>query len=412
VEITKSGWGFTPKAAIFIVSQATADNSALNGGVFGWGATDGSRQWSFGVSSAHNLATSNTARSQRDNSCLIVPTEAGTAYDFELDGVGDGVGSNPGPISNGWRIDCPTNPAAAAYKLTVLLLAGSDLSVYVDCIQGPNTITPPGNTQDITAPGFEPGAVLGSCIFRPNFGRFGHGRIALGFVSNGDSVVQKSVGWWSEDNVGTTVLEEEVRSDYICKMVDTGSTDTSIKLEDFDPSGFSATWEGHVGEADARFGYVALKFGDGRSTCVDIIDTKTSTGTQAYTGVGCTPALLFLIGTMCDSVDVEEAAGPQSGTFGLGIALAADDEYSHSIQDEDAAVTSDTQSMTDNVVMNLPQDDGTAGIVANLDSIEADGFTLDFTTADGTARKWVSLVIGTAPAAETIMPQMMAHEAG
>jgi hypothetical protein len=220
----------------------------------------------------------------------------------------------------------------------------------------------------------------------------------VGACTNSGSVVQKSAGIRIRDARADMECEEEVRSDYVSRIVVAGSTTTAIKFEDFDAGGFTATWEGHDGDANSYFGYLALSFSDGRSAWCDIIDT-----------LGFTPAFLLLIGTMVDDVDTGETTGPEAGTIGFGVATSVD-EYSHSAQDEDAAATSNTQSMTDAVVMNLPQDDGTAGIVAERSSFGSGEFVLDFTTADGTARKWVAMAIGTPGGVATILPQMMMHE--
>ena len=49
--------------------------------------------------------------------------------------------------------------------------------------------------------------------------------------------------------------------------------------------------------------------------------------------------------------------------------------------------------------------DGSAAYDASFTSFDADGWTLNYSAADGTARKWIALAFGTAAAGGRPLPQ-------
>jgi hypothetical protein len=90
-----------------------------------------------------------------------------------------------------------------------------------------------------------------------------------------------------------------------------------------------------------------------------------------------------------------------AGSLGVST-FDADDEYCNSVQDEDTALTTDTQSLSDNTVINLPDDDGSVAHVASFVSFDANGWTWNFSATEGTIVKYWALAIEETPPVVTI----------
>ena len=74
--------------------------------------------------------------------------------------------------------------------------------------------------------------------------------------------------------------------------------------------------------------------------------------------------------------------------------MDADEAYSSSVSDEDNVGTSNTQSLSDNVAIELPDDDGTAGLASAFVSFDATGWTETYTAVKGAAALMPALAIG------------------
>ena len=77
------------------------------------------------------------------------------------------------------------------------------------------------------------------------------------------------------------------------------------------------------------------------------------------------------------------------------------DEIWWQIEDDEA--TTDTQTVTANTSIELPNDDGVALLTASFTSFNSDGWTQNFSAIAGSARKFPSLVIEEAPASVTLV---------
>ena len=148
-DITTADLGdLTPKAALLIATYATSDGSAADDAVLSFGACDAANEWAYGWTSEHGQGTTDTD--------LVPVTNACVAIRLPGDQADDGVAEFSSFITNGVRINW-TNAPAAAYLLTVVFFAGTDLSVDVDTVGLGNTVD---LETDITAPGFEPDVVI------------------------------------------------------------------------------------------------------------------------------------------------------------------------------------------------------------------------------------------------------------
>jgi hypothetical protein len=158
------------------------------------------------------------------------------------------------------------------------------------------------------------------------------------------------------------------------RVLSSGAVAWGGEFSAFDSNGFSCT--NRIAASADEIGYLALSFNDRASLRAGIIDSPVANGNGL---------------TNLPNVNTADNTG-NAGTFGVST-FDADDEYCNSIQIEDASATTDTQSLSDNTVVNLPQDDFTVGYVASFVSFDAAGWTWNFTQQLGTVHKWWYLAI-------------------
>lgn len=122
---------------------------------------------------------------------------------------------------------------------------------------------------------------------------------------------------------------------------------------------------------------------------VGTITQKTTTGNQGYTGVGFTPKVVFFFG-----VGLTAAGNGVHARIGLGIGVSSSSRAAICADDVDAAATTDTDRRHDNTKCLTFNEAGTLVGAADLVTLDGDGFTLNWTTTDGTQRLINYLALG------------------
>ncbi len=140
-----SGESWTPKAAVFIVNSATADATSTAHLLVGYGvAVSTSARGCFSCIDENGQATTDSARGGETDNCIAI---SATNPGSTPDGLADLVSFGSGSVTVNW-----SNPPGSAYKITVILLGGDDLSVDYqnidpnDTQDGSVTVTPTGYT--------------------------------------------------------------------------------------------------------------------------------------------------------------------------------------------------------------------------------------------------------------------------
>jgi hypothetical protein len=163
-------------------------------------------------------------------------------------------------------------------------------------------------------------------------------------------------------------------------------------LVSFDATGFTINWT--TASAFNPF-YLAL---EGGSYKVGSDTQKATTGTEATTGVGFQPTGLFMFSTnLATSASIDQTScrisiGGSDGTNEGGIWFQSADN----VADSDI----DSRTYTDKII-GFSTQPSTTDAEADLSSFDSDGFTLNWTTADATAREFVYAAFGSTPAAVT-----------
>lgn len=373
--------GLTPGAVFFVVSRVTVDGAARAHACIGIGAaTGGAEQWAITIDDEDNVGTTDGHRRAMTDECVLIL----------LDGSRnpDGEANFKEFITNGVRITWG-NACASAWLLTAIFFAGTDLSAKAD--------VKPGMVQDATSNiedvGFEPDVLLtgsnGDTIDDSNSNQC---VLAHGVVTNTDPLFQASWGFTAWEGVGTTAITSEITDNYGLIQVFEEALTYGLEFSAFDALGFSVTARLASAAAD-DFAYLALGFGGAVDVWAGIVDTPTDTGNQSQTGAGFTPQAVICGVTQMPAIDTLYTDA-NAGSVGVS-AFDADDEYCSSIQDQDNVGTSNTQSLSDDTVVNLPDDDGTAAHVAAFVSFDSNGWTWNFSATEDPAVKYWALAIET-----------------
>lgn len=141
-----------------------------------------------------------------------------------------------------------------------------------------------------------------------------------------------------------------------------------------------------------RWGYLALK---GGAFAIGSESQPTSPGIKSTTGLGFTPSALLLPAFN----RLASAAIEPHARISLGAASASDEGAIWGGHTSLLIPTSVDRAVTISKALQLIDTDAPVGVdaEADLQSLDADGFTLDWTTADPFAREFLYLAIGPTP---------------
>ena len=375
--------GATPKAALFQITRCISDGVAADHKCSGFGAaTSSAREWAIAVDAEHGQNPTDThCRSESDHCVLIIDPVAGG-------GAVDGSAYFVQFIVNGCRIYWDNAPASA-YLLTVDFFAGDDLQAQAESVAlGDAT----DNVVDVNTVGFEPTDLIVAMLnLVGEDATQVHNRWSVGAVHNAEPVVQRCWGQNSANNQAAGFEAMRYQEDYgvLGLHAVSATIDWGGEFSAFDANGFTVTTRLN-GANDAQLYFLALDFG-GMDSAVITHDTPAGAGNDNEAGIGFEPAYVLLGMTQAFAVNTgyEDAS---AGTVGLA-SFTDSLEYANSVQSEDAANPSNTQSMSDNLAVNLPDDDGTQGIEATFVAWLVNGWTLNYTAVKGSACKFWALAL-------------------
>lgn len=372
-DITLTGFG-TPKAALFIVTNATADDNATDSCTMSIGATDGTREWCYYMRDLDGAATTTTIRGA-SNARLIklrttVPGNLGEAHFVSW--ITDGVRIN-------WDVT-----AGSAYLITVVLFGGTDLSAYANQNNLEDTV--------INTVGFEANVVLCASNGETATGESTTSAAQMNFgvaTNQASTVVNKGLFWQARDNVATTEISAYAASAKCTGRLGATAVSTQVNLETFTASGFTVNSDG--GASTDSFGYLALK--TGAKVNAQLIATPTATGAWNVTGVGFKPQCVILPFSKCTDVDTRYS-GLGSENFCMGV-MDGIREYANDISSEDNVADTNSWSKLDNKAMDTYLANGTSQLFDfQFSSFGTDGFTVTVLAQDGTAHLLMPISFG------------------
>lgn len=371
-----TGVGFQPKVILFwVCKSATSASNVVDFHVSCGAATSSTNEGVVSGSSDDAVGTSNAFRRTSTSAVIQI---IGASSD-----VRDGVADMTSLDSDGFTLNW-SDAAGGSPIVNYLALGGADLTdVDVSKIDSKATT---GN-QAYTHLSFQP-----DCIMMMGIGQnttiATHGSSTFGFGAAISATERFSMAVASSDNKATTETSRALKAGE-CIDITTGAGASWIRADmvSMDATGFTLNWD--VVTTARYFICVSLK---GGQYAIGTETQKTSTGTKATTGVGFQPTGLLFASVAA----VNSASIVAHSHFMLGAGSGATERCYSASADKDAVGTTEADSRVHSAKCMGMMTAGTPTLdaEADLDSIDADGFTLDWTTADATAREFKYIAFG------------------
>ena len=380
------GGSHTPTAIEIRMIRASVDGVSTDELSFSTGAaTATDERWAIAGSSQHGVATSDAARYSTDIGCVALLDPTTNTIEALADFVSFGLNT----VTINW-----TTAPGTGYFILVTAYAGTDAAVA-------GTVDPSdidAGTVDVETLGEAANYVMcAGTYFTDQFAESVeiHAYYDAGFFSYDGSTARNACVNHSERDARATALKRLSWSNTkasIISRVD-GVVDGAYTFSTH-ANGFTVTTSLFDTNRAQHLGYLALSLPSGAEAFVGSLTTRTTNGIQATTAPGFKPQSLLLHSTHADVASTDtgqsrEQTSPDADAVCFGSALS-DSEFGLTIDAEDAAATMNTASRSDSKIATVTKTGGdTVAIQANLDSFDATGFTLNFTTVDATARNWV-----------------------
>ena len=376
-QFSVTGLSFQPKALILYWTVGTADGAVANMTLgFGGAVSDTSQFVVYNVD-LDAVATVDSGRKHDSTRCYADTNTSGT-----FTASASFVSFN----SDGFTLNL-VNESGEARIINYIALGGTTLTnAAIKAFQSPGSVS----TVGYTGVGFTPDAVLffsaQQATASPNGGS------ATAWLSAGFATATAQVALNARTDDSDSVQDaSHGQNAAIALLAQNPAASISMKatLASLDADGFTLTYSA---SSTAAFVYaLCLK---GGSYNVGEISQKTSTGTQAYTGVGFKPSVVMLLSAN-DATDSDTEAHYNISTGAATFGLAQGSVWAGSV---DAADPTQSDSYLDrtNVIRMMTAGTPSTEAIAAYTSSDNDGFTLNWTTADATARKILYLAIGPA----------------
>ncbi len=369
-DFTIEGFG-TPVAALFVVGNGGVSQTPTDGARPSIGATDGTNHWVISVTDRHGQASSDLERrAATDEVIMILTAGGGVLQEANFDSfITDGVRINLAVTDGGLR------------AVTCYLVGGTDVTAAV----GSGPLGDSSATVTFT-PNLEMNAlIMGTTLDLIDDVADVSGVIEVGFGTwDGSTVLQNSYHWTGIDNQASGDPRSKVRNDKIFSRAGTQfATLENITSTQFD---MTSSADDNTGMG---IGWLAINLGSKGEAWTGVETMPTSTGNHVISGVGFKPSFGMFCATMIDTLTTQQI-DDTAGAFAIS-GFNVNEEFCHSWANEDASATTDTQSVTRDVAIDLDDDDGTDGFEGTFSSFTNDGAIINFSIVPGTARLWPTL---------------------
>ena len=375
-EYSVTGLTFTPKIVMLFYSGQGAAGAGINLGVGFGAATSTTSRFAVWAVDSDASASSSSGR-YHTNAKIHLGTDAVPTVTL----FSDFVSFN----SDGFTLNLEDADGTARI-LNYIALGGSTLTnVAIKEFTTPGT---GAQTVAYTGVGFQPDAIMFFSVFGTGAPPAGVGTcwFSAGFSSatNANGVVNVR----SDDNEGAgDTSHGQSAAAVLLAQNPTGTVEQKASVSAFGSDGFSLTYT-----ASAFAGYVWAICLKGGNYKVGEITQKTSTGTQAYTGVGFKPSAVMLLSTN-DASNSDSEAQNKISIGAASSALQQASIWGGAVDAVDPTQVDQYQDAT-SVIRMMTAGTPTTEAVATFVSKQNDGFTLDWTTADATARTIEYLAFG------------------
>lgn len=370
-----TGLGFQPKGVIFFWTRQTGEgfSSDLSAGV-GF-ASGPANERAVSVTSLDNSGNSDAGR-RRSESNMILLLSGGT--DPTLVAQAGLTSFDP----DGFTITWTTNDTSG-YLIHYLALGGD----ITNALAGTFTLTDIAGNQAVTGVGFQPDSVMFLWSFTTAVDVSERGSdIGIGFAKS--ATAQGGMVYAAKDNDTNTEKRWQQRTDAAILILDPDRAppeqDAVVDFVSMDADGFTVN-KSDPPKNDTPIFFLALKGGRHQ---VGTFNQATTTGNQSTTGVGFQPEQLVL--ASFNLAATQALSG--GGAISLGAAESPTARGGIWFQDRSDADPSEANmytatSPTPSDTLTLATGPSTVNARADLVQFDPDGFTLNWQTADATARQ-------------------------
>ncbi len=369
-----TGLGFTPRAVIFFWTRQAATGFAqhLNAGA-GF-ATAAAEQRAAAVVNVDDTSVSRSGRRRSvSNSIIFLANNVGAAAPAVLAQASLASFDTDGFTLN-WNVVSDPNP----YLVHYIALGGG----ITHAKAGSFTLTTAGGNQGVTGVGFRPDFIMFLWGHRGDIDTSEvRAEIGLGLAKSATAraAVVSAVNhggfrnrqrWQQRINRAILLLDPE----------DPRTQDAIADFVSMDADGYTIN-KLDPPAANTEIFYLALKGGGHQ---VGAFNQPTAAGAQTVTGVGFQPAQVLLTSFNRAAT----TAISSGGAISLGAARSAASRGGVWFQERPSGSVTDANMYTSSSdVLTLARGPSTVNARADLSAFAADGFTLNWTTADGMRRQ-------------------------
>lgn len=367
-----TGVGFQPKAIILYTTMTNSFTGA--NGMFGFGAgKDSTHRWATSI----DVDDSNFwggVRNYKSTQVISIYNNTGNGTGT-LYLEGDLVSLD----SDGFTINF-TTVQASGKVINYIAFGGTDINVAVDTL----STTSGTGTKSATGLGFQPTFVLLSGVGLGSSTQAANPSLMIGVAS---STTKRGVAClWQSQDTNTRAKGIQVTDNVVYRMSSSSAGDPIADFSSFDSDGFTLNFSTNSG---ARWtGYFAI---NGVPATVGTLTQPTSTGNQSVTGLGMRPDIVGFISK--GGVSSASITGNPNILFGSAVSASAQTASVFGTQN-DGGLSSNvgiSGSVTKSI---LSISHTTTTSAAGFLSQDLDGFTLNWSTADATAREVIYWALG------------------
>lgn len=382
---TVTGLAFQPKAVLGFYNNQTGVGTSADAHIGVGMSGIANEDLSTYHNSLDNSATSDVTRSILNSAYW--KTTVGGATTARVTGTMSTF------TSDGFTINTTANVTSAI--LPYLALGGSDITNSVA-----GQIAMPNSTADfsVTGLGFQPDVIFLSVILLATNGTANNNNSFCFGVANSSGQWCSSV---KSQNAQATMNTSRAFYDNRCAVVLQSTGDTAVDEIGFvsmDADGFTLS---HPVNSTGGYliNYLAIKGGQWK---IGNLAQPSSTGNQSVTGMTFEP-----VGTLFSHASYETANSPvATARMGIGGATGTGDERAIWMGDRDNVPDSiaNQRYATDKVIIMYAEATSAGATVqaeADYVSNNSDGFTINWSTADATARKVGYVSFGSNPSGAT-----------
>jgi hypothetical protein len=368
---SETGVGFQPKAIIAFYNNQTATGSAADAHIgIGFTGTAGEDLSTY-FNSLDGAASSDVVRSLLNT--VFWKTTVGGATTARVTATLKTLDSD------GFTVNTTANVTGA--KLPYLALGGADIT---DAVGG--QVAMPNSTSNFSVTGlsFQPSIVFLSVILLATNGTANNNNSFSFGVAHSSGVWCSAI---KSQNAQATMNTSRAFYTGRCAVVLQSIGDTAVDEVGFvsmNSDGFTLSHPVNSG-GTYLINYLAIKGGQWN---VGNLSQPSSTGDQSVTGMAFQPVGTLFSHASYETVDTVTS----TARIGIGAATSSSNRQSIWMGDEDAAANAkaDQRYATDKVIMMYDEAGGGAPTViseADYVSNNSDGFTINWSTVDSTARK-------------------------